>query len=212
LKARWSRHWPNTSWRELAGAGLLATIAMTGCSASPVSSPGAAGNGQPSSSPAVTTPGNQSAGGQSVAPTPAVSATPVESDGIQHLLVSSAVRSQLTAAYVALRQIPASDVSGTYPGSVYYAYDPATNTYWAKAGFVPSKTAPQSLLEIFQQDGSGAAFYRKVGSGPWQARYAGDGPCIYVSFFPKAVLAAWAIPMSVPAGVSCDQLAEVGRL
>ena len=35
----------------------------------------------------------------------------------------------VTAAYVAFRQISVSDVSGTRPNSVYYAYDQATNTY-----------------------------------------------------------------------------------
>jgi hypothetical protein len=108
------------SWRVLAGAGLLATIAVTGCTAGSTSSPGAPGDGQPTSQPATTAVGTSPAG-QSSAPTPSVS--PTEAAGIENLLVTSAVRSQLTAAYVALRQISVSDVSGTQPNSVYYAYD-----------------------------------------------------------------------------------------
>ena len=119
------------SWRMLAGAGLLAAIAVTGCTAGPTSSsPGTAGDGQPTSQPTTTAVGTAPAG-QSAAPTP--SASPTESAGIENLLVSSALRSQLTTAYVAFRQISVSDVSGTRPDSVYYAYAQATNTYWAMA-------------------------------------------------------------------------------
>lgn len=113
------------------------------------------------------------------------------------------MRSQLTAAYVALRQISASDVSGTYPDSVYYAYDAATNTYWAMAQFVPSKTAPANVAVNFQ-DGGSSGLFTKIGSGPWQVR-GGGIPffCIEGQFFPKAVLAAWALPTAPPAGTRC---------
>jgi len=51
----------------------------------------------------------------------------------------------VTAAYVAFRQISVSDVSGTRPNSVYYAYDQATNTYWAMA---PDHRRPRWLRQF----------------------------------------------------------------
>jgi hypothetical protein len=188
------------SWRVLVGAGLLATIAVTGCTAGSTSSPGAAGDGQPTSQPA-TTPIATPSTGQSSAATP--SASPTESAGIENLLVSSAVRSQLTAAYVALRQISGSDVSGTQPNSVYYAHDQTTNTYWAMADFMPAKTAPQNVLVNFQ-DGGSTGLFTKIGSGPWQVRQGGiPAVCVESEFFPKSVLAAWAISTNRPPGLNC---------
>jgi len=189
----------DASWRGLAGAGLLA-VAMTGCSGSPASDPGAAGH--PSSRSTTTAPGTASAG-QSPSSTPGVSASPTESTGIQNLLVGSAVRSQLTAAFEALKKISASDVSGTVPNSVYYAYDQATNTYWALARFLPSRSAPLDVVVGFQ-DGGGMGLFTKIGSGPWQVQLGGEpAVCAEKRFFPKAVLAAWAIPTSPPPGVNC---------
>ena len=187
------------SWQVLTAAGLLAAIPVTGCSLSQASSSGAAGN---ASSPPGTLSRSTAPAGQSGVPTPSASPSPTESAGIQDLLVSSAVRGQLTAAFEALTQIPASDVSGTYPGSVYYAYDPATNTYWALAKFVPSKTDPLNVSVEFQ-DGGGTGFFTKTGSSPWKAQIGHDGPCVDILFFPKAVLAAWAFPTTPPAGMSC---------
>jgi hypothetical protein len=188
------------SWRMLAGAGLLAAIAVTGCTAGSTTSPGVAGGGQPTSQPATTAVGTAPAG-QSAAPTP--SASPTESAGIENLLVSSDLRSQLTAAYVALRQIPGSDVSGTRPDSVYYAYDQSTNTYWAMADFMPAKTAPQNVLVNFQ-DGGSSGLFTKAGSGPWQVREGGiPAVCVESEFFPKPVLAAWSISTNRPPGLNC---------
>jgi hypothetical protein len=188
------------SWRVLVGAALLATIALTGCTAGSTSSPGAAGDGQPTSQPA-TTPLGTPPTGQSSAPTPSASST--ESAGIENLLVSSALRSQLTAVYVAFRQISVSDVSGTRPNSVYYAYDQATNAYWAMADFMPAQTAPQNVQVNFQ-DGGSTGLFTKIGSGPWRVRQGGiPAVCVESQFFPKSVLAAWAISTNRPAGLNC---------
>ena len=54
---------------------------------------------------------------------------------VENLVATSQVKAGLTAAFVAMKQIPAADVLGTRPGSVYYAYDTATETYWAFAAF-----------------------------------------------------------------------------
>ena len=193
------------SWRVLVGAGLLATIAVTGCTAGPTSSsPGTAGDGQPTSQPTTTAVGTPPAG-QSSAPTPSASssASPTESAGIENLLVSSALRSQLTTAYVAFRQISVSDVSGTRADSVYYAYAQATNTYWAMADFMPAQTAPQNVQVGFQ-DGGSTGLFTKIGSGPWRVRRGGiPAVCVESEFFPKSVLAAWAISTNRPPGLNC---------
>jgi hypothetical protein len=187
----------DASWRVLAGAGLLATVAVTGCSAGSTSAAGA-GGGQPASQPATAT---ATSAGQSAAATP--SASPSASAGIENLVVTSAVRSELAAAYVAMRQIPAADVSGTQPNSVYYAYDQATSTYWAMADFVATQTDPQNVLVNFQ-DGGSEGLYKKVGAGPWQVQQGGDpGICVDLRFFPRAVLKAWAINTTLPAGLNC---------
>jgi hypothetical protein len=122
--------------------------------------------------------------------------------GIRNLAVSSAVRAELTAAYVAYKRISPSDVAGTRPGSVRYAYDPATDTYWALANFAPSGTAPPRVTVGFQ-DGASWGFFTKVGSGPWQARVGGEPVvCLEVRFFPRAVLTAWSLPADT-AGSGC---------
>jgi hypothetical protein len=186
----------DAGWRMLAGAGVLAAILVTGCSAGSTSTAGAAGGGPSSSQPATAT-----SAGQSAAATP--SASPTASAGIQNLLVTSAVRSQLAAAYVGLRQIPAADVSGTQPNSVYYAYDQATNIYWAMADFVATPTDPQNVLVNFQDGGSDGLF-KKVGSGPWQVQEGGEpGICAELRYFPRAVLRAWAISTTLPPGLNC---------
>jgi hypothetical protein len=114
--------------------------------------------------------------------------------GIRNLAISNTLRAELTAAFVALWRISPSDVAGTLPGSVYYAYDPTTDTYWALADFAPSVTAPQRVLVGFQ-DGGSLGFYTKVGSGPWQVQTGGAPPrCTEERFFPRAVLTAWSLP------------------
>lgn len=114
--------------------------------------------------------------------------------GIRNPVITSAVRSELTAAYVAYRRIPPSDIAGTRPGSVHYAYDPATDTYWALANFAPSPTASPKVLVGFQ-DGLSWGFFSKAGSGPWQAQVGGEPvACLEVRFFPRAVLTAWSLP------------------
>ena len=130
--------------------------------------------------------------GSSPRPSSTVGPTSIAGDqGVRNLAVSSALRAELTSAFVALWRIPLADVAGTLPGSVHYAYDPATDTYWAMAIFLPSRTAPEMVLVHFQ-DGGSLGFYTKVGSGPWQARIGGAPPrCTEIWFFPRAVLKAW---------------------
>lgn len=175
--------------RVLVGLGLLASIGVVGCTANSAASPPASGNGQTTSSPVVAS---------SSTPTPIVSSTPTGSGGISNLVVTGATRSELTAAYAAYKGILLSYVAGTRPNSVYYAFDPATDTYWAMATFEASTTAPLNVTVNFQ-DGGDIGFFTKVGSGTWQVQLGGEpAECTELRFYPQAVLTAWSLPTSPP--------------
>jgi hypothetical protein len=188
------------SWRMLVSLGLLATVSMAGCGASRAPSTAGPSNGQtmtPAARPTPTQTASPPAGTASTAPT--------GPGGIRNLVISSAERSDLTAAFVADKGISSSDVLGAsaLPGSVYYAYDPATDTYWALAEFRPSSTASLNVKVNFQ-DGGNIGMFRKARAGPWQVRTPGWPPiCSEPRFFPPAVLMAWALPTSAPAGTGC---------
>ncbi len=163
--------------------GLLATVAVAGCTATSASSPAAPGHGR-SASPAAAT----------EVPPAASSSAPAGTGDVRNLPLSRAVRNELTVAYVNARGISLSDVAGTIPGSVYYAYDPATDTYWAEATFRGSRTASLKVLVGFQDDGSIGLFARAARSG-WQVEVGGEPVvCSEVPFFPPAVLMAWSLP------------------
>jgi hypothetical protein len=170
--------------RVLGWLGLLATVAVAGCTATSTSSPAAPGHSR-SASPAAAT---------AVSPGAASGSAPAGRGGVRDLPVSRDVRNELTVAYVDLRGISVSDVAGTIPGSVYFAYDPATDTYWAEATFVPSRTASSKVLVGFQDGGSIGLFVRAARSG-WQVQLGGEPiVCAEVPFFPPAVLMAWSLP------------------
>jgi hypothetical protein len=179
--------------------GLLAATAVTGCSAhglvaataSPPASVAAA------ASPAAATSRTASA------PAAAASASPGSSGAVQNLVVSATVRADLLAAYAAFRNIPASDARGL-PGSVYYAYQPAAGTYWAKATWEPVSSDSQAVQVGFQ-DGASDGFYKKTGNGPWQVTLGGEpGLCYALKFFPLQVLAAWSLPTSATPASICS--------
>lgn len=179
----------------LAVVALLATAAVSACSVTRTPSSAGPANGQ-TTTPAATAASSRPAGSPS--------ATPARSAGVQNLVISSAEKSELTAAYVAWRGISLADIAGAGPvsGSVYYAYEPATEIYWALADFEPSSTASLDVQVGFQ-DGGGTAMYQRAGAGPWQI---GGNPgfpefCGEVKFFPAAVLTAWSI--SAPPGFTC---------
>jgi hypothetical protein len=112
------------------------------------------------------------------------------------------VRGQLTAAFVAYKRISPSDVAGTFPRSVYYAYDPATGTYWALAQFRGSGTESFNVQVSFQ-DGGNYGMFRKTAAGTWQAQDPGFPPvCGEVKFFPHRVLKAWSLPTRPPVQVT----------
>ncbi len=91
--------------------------------------------------------------------------------GLRNLVISSAVRSELTAAYVAYGRIPPSDVAGTRPGSVHYAYDPATDAC-ADLRALPVPHLPLSLRSV----GPLAAVARLAGTTPVRGTVIGLWP------------------------------------
>jgi hypothetical protein len=165
--------------RMLAALGSLAVIGLAGCTAkSP--SPVASVLNQPT---------------DIAAPASSARVAPTTSGPVQNLDVSTAVQSELTAAYAAIQKIPVADIAGSapVPGSVYYAYDPATNTHWAMARFGVSPTAPVDAQVNFQDGGSDGDF-KQVGTASWQASLAGIPVyCGVARFFPQPVLQAWAL-------------------
>lgn len=179
---------------------LLVTAGITACSANQVPSSAGPSNGH-TTTPATTAAPSAAASSSAGAP----SATPPVPGGVQNLVISSAEKSELTAAYVALRGISLSDIGGAgpLPGSVYYAYDPTTDSYWALADFEPSSMASLNVQVSFQ-DGEGLAMYRMAAGGSWQVETAGNPTfCAEVKFFPTAVLEVWSMSTTAPTGLTC---------
>jgi hypothetical protein len=173
--------------------GLLAAAGVAGCSAISTPHPVASVLNQPVTRTA-------SGPASSATAKPSASAT---GDAIQNLVLSTAVRSELGAEFAAVADIPPSYVLGAKPGSIYYAYEPATDTYWAMATFEESATALKNDPAGFQDGGNVGLFWR-VGTGAWHGGLGGIPlTCAELRFFPKGVLAAWSLPTSPPAGMDC---------
>jgi hypothetical protein len=180
-----------------AGLGLLILAGTTGCTAS--SPPTSAAGSSPSGVSAVA----GSVGAATAAPTARPSPSPsADEDGVQNLVASNSVQTQLINAFAAYKQIPISEMTGIQQGTLYYAYDPSTSTYWAMAIFNVSAAAAQSV-QVDLQDGGDMGMFKMTDGGVWQVERGGVPPvCSYGPFFPAAVLAAWALPTQV-AGIPC---------
>jgi hypothetical protein len=165
---------------------LLVMTAVSGCTSGFLS--GSAAPPAPTASQA-TTP----ASAASAAAAPSASA-----GGVQNLVVSNAIRSELLSAWAAGNGDPIADVT-TVPGSVYYAYDPATSTYWAQASFEATGKVPLNVQVSFQ-DGGNIGRFKRVAGGAWQVGTGGiPEVCYALAYFPQPVLATWAMPTSDPA-------------
>ena len=120
-------------------------------------------------------------------------------------MVTASVRRQLKVAYLAYMNFPSSSIAGNVSNSVYYAYDGATGTYWAMAGFLASSTVSQSTA-VALQDGGSEALFTRSSDGAWKVQRGSSGSgavCEEVKFFPATVLTAWAISTTLPAGMVC---------
>jgi len=163
---------------------VLCLFAVSGCSAgtsSPASrqsTPTSASAGAPTSS--------------TTTPTTLPVAGPV-----RNLVADTTVRQQLMAAFIAARSqptdtwaaIPAAAIGGIEPGSLYYAYVPSTNTFWAMASFYPTPGTEQTSAFIGFQDGGNSAQFARSDDGPWAVKYI--GPCY--TALPPEVQAAWGL-------------------
>jgi hypothetical protein len=108
-------------------------------------------------------------------------------------VATSADKAALTAAFVAGKQIPASDIAGTTQGSVYLAKIPATGTSWALATFEPSGTASQNTL-VGLQDGGSTAIFTKSAGGTWTMVGLGSFPfCPSQTKIPTDVQQLWGL-------------------
>jgi hypothetical protein len=142
------------------------------------------------------------------------SATAVASAKPANLVADATVRQELLAAFIAFRSnaantpgyapIPPSAVAGIAPGTLFYALDPTTGTYWAAATFSATAAASQTSAFVGFQDGGSQAVFMRTPGEPWQVKSV--GPCL--AGLPVAIAATWALtanaspmcPSGVPAG------------
>jgi hypothetical protein len=112
--------------------------------------------------------------------------------GAQNLVVTNALRTQLLQAGAASNGVPAADYTGLNHGRTFYAYDPATNTYWAGAQLIPSSTSIKAQVSV-QDDGAYLLFDRPAG-GTWTVHsvgMTGVGGSTCPVAVPSGVLSVW---------------------
>jgi hypothetical protein len=146
-----------------------ATLALAAC--------GSGSSGGSSSPSMATTPATTMSGTTAVA---------------KNLVVSNQVRAQLLAAGAALHKLPVADYTGLVPKETYYAYNPATNTYWAGAGLIASKNSKKA--QIGDQDDGAYLVFEKPAAGAWRAYDAGipgDSHFSCSIVVPAGVLTVW---------------------
>jgi hypothetical protein len=88
-----------------------------------------------------------------------------------NLVVTNVIRGQLLAAGAAMHKLPTTDYTGLRKGLTYYAYDPASSTYWAGAALVPSPSSQQA--QIGNQDDGAYLVFKRASGGAWKAWDAG---------------------------------------
>jgi hypothetical protein len=105
-------------------------------------------------------------------------------------VVTPDIKSELTAVYVAARMLPADQVAGTVSGSVYYAYLPSTNTYWAIASFEPNSSSTEQTQVAMQDDGCCGIFTRTTGNWTFVSGFMGS-PC--TGQIPASLMTLWGL-------------------
>jgi hypothetical protein len=111
-------------------------------------------------------------------------------DQVQDVVATPAVKSQLVAAFASGWHLKLTQVAGTAPGSLYYAYDLTTRTYWAEAAFLPARGDPPALM----QDAGAFGVFSRSGTGGW--KFLGSSlpiSCRELSVVPPAVLDLWGV-------------------
>jgi DNA-binding beta-propeller fold protein YncE len=111
-------------------------------------------------------------------------------DQVQDVVATAAVKSQLVAAFVSGWHLKADQVAGISPGSLYYADDLTTHTYWAEAAFLPAQGDPPAMM----QDGGAYGIFWRAGTGAW--KFLGASlpiACRELTVVPPAVLGLWGV-------------------
>jgi hypothetical protein len=166
------------------GAGAL--MALVGCGSGSSASTTSAGG-------TTVTVTETATGGSSSTPTAATSTGGTSTTaGARNLVVTNSLRADLLTAGAASNGIPASDYTGLTRGRTFYAYDPATNTYWAGAQLVPSSSSMRAQVSV-QDDGAYLLFNKSAG-GTWTVHSVGmtgvgGSPCPVA--VPSGVLTVW---------------------
>lgn len=125
--------------------------------------------------PSRTTPPTQPSGPASSAPASNRTLTPQ-------------VISRLLAAKAALNGLQASDYTGLEAGDRYYAYDPATATYWAASAVLASDASVPAQVSV--NGNGGYDLFRERAGGGWTAYDVGsDSSCATPP--PAAVATLW---------------------
>jgi hypothetical protein len=118
--------------------------------------------------------------------------TTTTSASTTNLVVSSAVRSSLLDAAAKYHQLPPKDYVGLDPRMTYYAFDPATDLYYAAAGLRPS---PHSLAaQVGTQDDGGYNLFTRAPHAAWTVYNDGLGAAQGDKCpikIPASVLAVW---------------------
>lgn len=112
----------------------------------------------------------------------------------RNLQATDQLRAQLLAAFAQGKGYPQSDFSGPVAGSLYYAYLPSTDTYWALATFSLVPGSPFQL-SVDMQDGANEGIFSMPSGGSWQVRFGGiPFPCR--GNFPDVLASVWALSYS----------------
>jgi hypothetical protein len=111
----------------------------------------------------------------------------------ENLFISPSTIAELVSTFESYRHVPAKDVAGANPGSIYYGYVPSSRTYWARAEFQPTNAAPLSV-SVSMQDGATDFIFSRPSGGAWKPVVAvGEPFCteLLADPVPKSILAVW---------------------
>jgi hypothetical protein len=111
----------------------------------------------------------------------------------QNLAVTPAVIKSILDAGAKYHQLPATDYTGLDPGTAYYAFDPANNTFYAAAGLDPSPHSLKAQVGA-QDDGGYNLFVRLASNTNWTVYNDGLGGAdgsVCPILIPPSVLAVW---------------------
>ncbi len=124
---------------------------------------------------------------------PAASPPTTSRPSVRVLTLTASVREGLLDAVAAQHGLVPGDYVGLAPRTAYYAYDPATATYYAAAQVRPSPASIAAQVGS-QDDGAYNLFTRRRSGSVWRVYDDGLGAAqdaICPLHLPAAVLAAW---------------------